>query len=44
MTFAFNKIIQDSKPDITGGFNITIHSLLTVNVVVEKNFHDIASQ
>ena len=44
MTFAFNKIIQDSNTDITGGFNISIYSLPKVKEVVEKNFHNIASQ
>ena len=41
MTFAFNKVIQDSNIDTTGGFNICLPKL---KVVVEKFFNNIASQ
>ena len=48
MTFAFNKVIQDSNIHITGGFNICtinicIKSLPKLKVMVEKIFNKIAS-
>ena len=44
MTFAFNKVIQDSNIHITGGFNICIKSLPKLKVMVENFFNKIASQ
>ena len=43
MTFAFNKVIQDSNIHITGGFNICIKSLPKLKVMVENFFNKIAS-